>query len=108
VPIRKGKTADLKEQLKSNPAEPLSWKQTITGEVKTPELLAQEPEPSGNQLKHKTFLLSGDLIKQVAEIADQEKVGQSELVRYVLKLGLDQIASGKHKLPTEERRRITR
>jgi len=106
MPARKGKV-DLKEQLKGNPTEPIGWKQTINGGVQTPEP-PQEQEPSGDQLTHKTYLLTRDLIKQVDDVAKREKVGQSELVRHILKLGLDQVASGKYKLPTEERRRITK
>ncbi len=34
-------------------------------------------------------------------MVDRERVGQNELVRYLLAYALEQIESGKHKLPAE-------
>ena len=52
-------------------------------------------------LKRKTFYLSDTLTARIAALADRERVGQSELVRYLLDFALCEIEDGRHQLPTE-------
>ena len=59
---------------------------------------ADNPETS---LKRKTFYLSETLEARLVALADREKVGRSELVRYLLDFALREIEQGRHQLPTE-------
>jgi hypothetical protein len=58
--------------------------------------------------QRKTYLIAPDTIKRIAKLAKQERVGVNELVRYLIDFALDEIESGRHKIPTqaEEYRRI--
>ena len=52
-------------------------------------------------LKRKTFYLSDTLIARLAALAERERVGQSELARYLLDFALREIEEGRHELPAE-------
>lgn len=49
--------------------------------------------------KRKTYLITADLEERVQQLADRERVGQNELVRYLLQWALDQVERGAHQLP---------
>ena len=52
-------------------------------------------------LKRKTFYLSDGLSARLTALAERERVGQSELVRYLLDFALREIEEGRHQLPAE-------
>ncbi len=59
------------------------------------------------QFYRKTYLLTEELVERVKQVADENKVGHSELVRWALQTVLDEIASGARKIPiTVEERRV--
>lgn len=90
------------------------WEDTVTGapgtqpEVRRPAFVQPEPEPEpANKLKRKTYLLYPDMIEEIEAIAEQERVGINELVRYMLGVALDQLYHRELEIPTKpDRRRI--
>ena len=53
-----------------------------------------------NPLKRKTYLLTPELIDQVADLAETERVGINELVRYLLRSSLEMVEAGELPIPT--------
>lgn len=90
------------------------WQDTVTGphgtqsETRQPAFAQQETEPEpANKLKRKTYLLYPDMIEEIEGIAEQERVGINELVRYLLGVALDQFYHRELEIPTKpDRRRI--
>lgn len=90
------------------------WEDTVDGphgapaETRRPAFVKQEPEPEpANKLKRKTYLLYPDMIEEIEAIAEQERVGINELVRYLLGVALDQLYHQELDIPTKpDRRRI--
>jgi len=65
------------------------------------------PASKAGQFYRKTYLLTEELVERVKQVADENKVGHSELVRWALQTVLDEIASGARQIPiTVEERRI--
>ncbi len=58
-----------------------------------------QPASKAGRYYRKTYLLTSDLIDRVKQIADQNKVGHSELVRWALQTILDEVASGQREIP---------
>jgi hypothetical protein len=86
--------AKRSEQLKQ-----LGWK----AQVSTP----QEPEKiSKANYQRKTYLIAPEMVDRVKATAEQYRVGQNELVRFLLGYSLDQLDQGKLELPLEETYRI--
>lgn len=76
------------------------WKDVVSAEKQE----AVDKEAAADRYttyKRKTYFLSLDLIDRIAAMAETEKVGVSELVRYLLDHSLSQIESGEHELPTQ-------
>lgn len=86
----------LSEKLAS-PA-PQGWRD----QVARPAELIPEPDaaPGGHYIR-KTYLITPDLIDRIKGLADRERVGQNELVRYLLAFALEQVESGRHTLPAQ-------
>ena len=63
-----------------------------------------EPEPQ-NKLKRKTYLLYPGMIEEIQTLANQERVGINDLVRYLLGVALDQVYNGDISIPTQPGRR---
>lgn len=51
------------------------------------------------KLKRKTYLLTDDLIQRLEDTAKAHKVGVNELVRYLVKHGLDGLDTKEYSLP---------
>jgi len=61
-----------------------------------------ESAPAGKEkgkLKRKTYLLTDDLISRLEDTAKAHKVGVNELVRYLVKHGLDGLDAKEYSLP---------
>jgi hypothetical protein len=97
------KSAELSKKLASSP----SWKDTIAP-GKSGKSAVEDQSTDSQKLIRKTYLLFAEDIERVLKLAEQERVGINELVRYLLNMGCDMIESGDHVLPTktEEVRRI--
>ncbi len=82
------------------------WRDTITSgqpvSFSTPEPEPVEPE---SLLRRKTYLLTPDLIDQIQALADRERVGINELVRYLLGMALEQVDTGRLNVPTSPGKR---
>jgi hypothetical protein len=91
------------------------WRDTITLGRGTPEPPEPEPEPepasrrrNRGRYKRKTYLIPPEMIAHIEEVADQERVGINELVRFLLGTALDMVEDGQLEIPTRPaRRRIT-
>ncbi|MDT8306455.1 MAG: hypothetical protein RRC07_11005 [Anaerolineae bacterium] len=98
---------DLASKLTQETSRP-GWRDTITGSAETaaaesearPEPKAPETRRRRNRLQRKTYLLTPDLVDHIAELAEQERVGINELVRWLLREALAQIESGDLVIPT--------
>jgi len=87
---------ELSEKL-ATPA-PQGWRDQVSRPVEPdPEL---EVVPGGSYIR-KTYLLTPALIDRIKDLADHERVGQNELVRYLLAFALEQVESGRHTLPAQ-------
>lgn len=87
-----------------NEARP-GWRDAITGPARGAEPVEEEaPRPKRTKkkgpLKRKTYLLTPGLIDQVAELAETERVGINELVRYLLRSSLEMVEAGELEIPT--------
>jgi hypothetical protein len=98
---------DLASKLSQEPGRP-GWRDTITGGIEPapPEapspLEEKTPEPRRrrSRLQRKTYLLTPELVDRIAELAEQERVGINELVRWLLREALAQIDDGDLTIPT--------
>ena len=88
------------------------WQDTITGqagaqpEARRPAFMQEEPEPDpANKLKRKTYLLYPGMIEEIEALAEQERVGINELVRYLIGVALDQVYNRELEIPTQPGRR---
>lgn len=60
-------------------------------------------------LQRKTYLLTPEMVEHVAELAEAERVGINELVRFLLRSSLEMVEAGELEIPTRPaRRRIVR
>jgi hypothetical protein len=68
----------------------------------------RQPASKAGRYYRKTYLLTEDLIDDVKRIADEHKVGHSELVRWALQTILNEIEEGARAIPVivEEKRVI--
>ena len=62
---------------------------------------AEAEAATGGHYIRKTYLITPELIDRIKGLADRERVGQNELVRYLLAFALDQVESGRHILPAQ-------
>lgn len=86
------------------------WRDAITGPARdsAPEPEREESQPQQRQqaqqrssrLKRKTYLLTPELIEHVADLAETERVGINELVRYLLRASLEMVEAGELPIPT--------
>ena len=87
---------ELSEKL-ATPA-PQGWRD----QVGRPSESVSEPDTAtGGHYIRKTYLITPGLIDRIKGLADQERVGQNELVRYLLSFALEQVESGRHPLPAQ-------
>jgi hypothetical protein len=91
VPKRKNQ---ISSKLDSETQQPAGWRDQVA------QPTASSTEKIG-KLQRKTYLLTPALIARISELADHEKVGVNELVRYLLTYALEQVDTGKHTLPAE-------
>lgn len=110
---------DLADKLSQDSGARPGWRDAITGpareeeqeeERETTKPKRQQSNRKGRSpLKRKTYLLTPGLIDQIADLADQERVGINELVRYLLRSSLEMIETGELGIPTKpDTRRIVR
>lgn len=57
------------------------------------------PASKAGRYYRKTYLLTEELIEQVKQVADEQGVGHSELVRWALQTVLDEVAAGSRQIP---------
>ncbi len=106
---------DLAGKVSSGGETRPGWRDTIPGgapsamsqpTVRQPDFVAAEPEPEpANKIIRKTYLLYAGMIEEIETLANQERVGINELVRYLLGSALDQVYSGDLTIPTRPGRR---
>jgi hypothetical protein len=67
----------------------------------------QQPASKAGQYYRKTYLLTEELIDRVKQVANEHRVGHSELVRWALQTILDEIQEGEREIPvTVEEKRV--
>lgn len=98
-----------------------SWQDTIVSQEPVEEIIEEEapvaprktttrttrrkkPAKSSKYVR-KTFLMTPDLIERLEETAEEERVGISELVRFLMINSLDMIENGELEIPTTEGKR---
>lgn len=116
----------LTGQNQEQPARP-GWRDAITGlareEAESPppergadqraaardrqEETARQTARRGrnNPLMRKTYLLTPELVDHVADLAENERVGINELVRFLLRSSLELVENGELQIPTRPARR---
>ena len=69
----------------------------------------QQPASKAGRYYRKTYLLTEELIARVKQVADDQGVGHSELVRWALQTVLDEVEAGERDIPiiVEEKRTIS-
>ena len=99
---------DLAGKLTPDRTKRPGWADAVTGQPSAPAETGRpvfaQPEPKqeeANELKRKTYLLYPDMIQEIESIADQERVGINELVRYLLGVALDQVYNRQLDIPTQ-------
>jgi len=59
----------------------------------------KEPASKAGQYYRKTYLLTQELIERIKQVADNHKVGHSELVRWALQTILDEVENDERQIP---------
>lgn len=119
------KLSGQREEAESRPG----WRDTITGlarEEAAPAAQSNERERAAaarrqareeeeerrearrrrtNALMRKTYLLTPELVDHVADLAESERVGINELVRFLLRSSLELVENGELEIPTRPARR---
>ena len=90
------KQVDLSTKLSGD--QPAGWRDHLGPALPAVTEPAAAPARTANY-KRKTYLITEDLEERIQQLADRERVGQNELVRYLLQWALDQVESGAHQLP---------
>ena len=105
---------DLSSKLEGSTGRQPGWRDTIRPAQqptsrRTPQREEQEqkgPEKTRESpLKRKTYLLTPELIDQIASLAEEERVGINELVRFLLRSALDQVVADEMEIPTRPAKR---
>lgn len=79
--------------------QPQGWKDQVGAAIEA-EPLVPDSRKAG-KYNRKTYLLTPELEGRIKALAEHERVGQNELVRYLLSYALGSIESGEHQLPTQ-------
>ena len=106
---------DLASKL-SQPAETRpGWRDAISGPLREEVQREDATEDVGqrfssrsqqrNPLQRKTYLLTPELVDQVAALAKAERVGINELVRFLLRSALEMVDAGQLQIPTRPAKR---
>ena len=106
---------ELADKLGSSSSETRpGWRDTIITGQQPVETAVSQPTPQPTPTKRtrtkpkavrKTYLLPPDLIQRIEITAEEERVGISELVNFLLTTSLDLIESGQIEIPTQTARR---
>lgn len=85
--------------------KPKGWADVVTsGASREAGVVEAPPEPA---LQRKTYILRPGMVKEIAELAEQERVQVNDLVRFLLNYAIEDLKSGKLQLhTTSEVRRI--
>lgn len=97
------------------------WRDAITGprqeaepqreETRREEEEARQParrrrsRRGRDPLQRKTYLLTPEMVEHVAALAEEERVGINELVRFLLRSSLEMVETGELEIPTRPARR---
>ncbi len=106
----------LSDKLGGSQDNRLGWRDTIrlNQPQQQPAAPAQATPPrqqveQQNKPKRKTYLLTPDLIANIEQLADEERVGINELVRFLLGTAVNLVETGQIEIPTTPgRRKISR
>ena len=97
----------LSQPSKSQGERRPGWRDAIAGPAREEEAEARQAQERESErkersspLKRKTYLLTPELIEQVADLAEAERVGINELVRYLLRSSLEMVEAGELPIPT--------
>jgi hypothetical protein len=109
----------LTQQGDTQPARP-GWRDAITGPTQ-PEAAQRDEareaaEDDGGErrsrrrrrrstIQRKTYLLTPELVDHVATLAEEERVGINELVRFLLRSSLEMVETGELEIPTRPAKR---
>ena len=106
---------ELADKLSSTtPERGPGWREAIIPGQQAVETAVSQPTPQPTSTKRtrtkpkavrKTYLLPPDLIQRIEITAEEERVGISELVNFLLTTSLDLIESGQIEIPTQTARR---
>lgn len=105
--------SELADKLGGSSSTRPGWRDTIIANAPQaePETAVTEPEPtrrpraSSRKPRRKTYLLAPALINRIDDLADQERVGISELVSFLLTTSLELVESGEIEIPTRPAKR---
>lgn len=118
---RKRELADkLSSQGEAQGARP-GWRDAITGPRRDAEPEQDDRAPREEEarrparrrrstrqrdpLQRKTYLLTPEMVEHVAALAEEERVGINELVRFLLRSSLEMVETGELEIPTRPARR---
>jgi hypothetical protein len=105
--------SELADKLGGSSSPRPGWRDTIIANAPQPEPepTVEEPVPSrraraaNRKPRRKTYLLAPSLIDRIDDLAEQERVGISELVSFLLTTSLEMIEAGELAIPTRPARR---
>jgi hypothetical protein len=85
------------------------WRDTIMPSAPQQETDEERPrrrqQPDRLKPKRKTYLLPPPLIERIDALAEEERVGISELVTYLLSTSVEMIETGELEIPTRTAKR---
>ena len=73
-------------------------KLTAAAQLSTPAPKRPQDSPG---MQKKSYVLTPEIVRRVAEQAEAHGVGVGEMARYLLTFAMDQIDSGVHEIPVE-------
>lgn len=59
----------------------------------------EKPTSKAGRYYRKTYLLTEELIARIEQVANEHRVGLSELVRWALETVLDEVETGRREIP---------
>jgi hypothetical protein len=109
----------LTQQGDTQAARP-GWRDAITGPAQPDAAQRDEAREAGEEagaerrtrrrrrhstIQRKTYLLTPELVDHVAALAEEERVGINELVRFLLRSSLEMVETGELEIPTRPAKR---
>jgi hypothetical protein len=100
--VAKKSRAQENEDLLTGAAKPQGWRDQFGVEPQDePEEPSKPDTAQAGQYRRKTYLMTDELIDRIEKLASEQRIGINEMHRYLVKIALEAIESGKHEIEVQ-------